>query len=46
MSKEQSTEFTYKQLLGSIKQQVQSAQAKAALAVNSSLIQFTGIWAK
>ena len=39
MSKEQSTEFTYKQLLGSIKQQVQSAQTKAALAVNSSLIQ-------
>lgn len=39
MSKEASTELTYKQLLGSIKQQVQSAQAKAALAVNSSLIQ-------
>lgn len=39
MSKEFETELTYKQLLGSIKQQVQSAQAKAALAVNSSLIQ-------
>lgn len=39
MSKELSTELTYKQLLVSIKQQVQSAQAKAALAVNSSLIQ-------
>jgi len=39
MSKEISTEMTYKQLLVSIKQQVKSAQAKAALAVNSSLIQ-------
>jgi predicted nuclease of restriction endonuclease-like (RecB) superfamily len=39
MSKEVSIELTYKQLLVSIKQQVQSAQAKAALAVNSSLIQ-------
>jgi predicted nuclease of restriction endonuclease-like (RecB) superfamily len=39
MSKEVSTELTYKQLLVSIKQQVQSAQAKAALAVNGSLIQ-------
>ena len=39
MSKEVSTELSYKQLLVSIKQQVQSAQAKAALAVNSSLIQ-------
>lgn len=39
MSKEVSTELTYKQLLASIKQQVQSAQVKAALAVNSSLIQ-------
>lgn len=39
MSKEVSTELSYKQLLGNIKQQVQSAQAKAALAVNSSLIQ-------
>lgn len=39
MSREVSTELTYKQLLVSIKQQVQSAQAKAALAVNSSLIQ-------
>ncbi len=39
MSIEVSTEQTYKQLLVSIKQQVQSAQAKAALAVNSSLIQ-------
>lgn len=39
MSKEVSTELTYKQLLANIKQQVQSAQAKAALAVNSSLIQ-------
>lgn len=39
MSKELSTELSYKQLLTSIKQQVKSAQAKAALAVNSSLIQ-------
>ncbi|TVL98973.1 MAG: DUF1016 domain-containing protein [Candidatus Brocadia sp. WS118] len=39
MSKEVSTELTYKQLLVTFKQQVQSAQAKAALAVNSSLIQ-------
>jgi len=39
MSKEVSTELSYKKLLVSIKQQVQSAQAKAALAVNSSLIQ-------
>ena len=39
MSKEISTELSYKQLLATIKQQVQSAQAKAALAVNSSLIQ-------
>lgn len=39
MSKEVSSNITYKQLLVSIKQQVQSAQAKAALAVNSSLIQ-------
>lgn len=39
MSKEVSAELSYKQLLVSIKQQVQSAQAKAALAVNSSLIQ-------
>jgi predicted nuclease of restriction endonuclease-like (RecB) superfamily len=39
MSKEVSTETTYKQLLATMKQQVQSAQAKAALAVNSSLIQ-------
>lgn len=39
MSKEESIELNYKQLLGAIKQQVQSAQAKAALAVNSSLIQ-------
>jgi predicted nuclease of restriction endonuclease-like (RecB) superfamily len=39
MSKEVSTEQSYRQLLISIKQQVQSAQAKAALAVNSSLIQ-------
>lgn len=39
MSKEVSNELTYKQLLANIKQQVQSAQAKAALAVNSSLIQ-------
>ncbi|HMO32921.1 MAG TPA: PDDEXK nuclease domain-containing protein [Lacibacter sp.] len=39
MSKEVSTGQSYKQLLVSIKQQVQSAQAKAALAVNSSLIQ-------
>ena len=29
---------TYKQLLVAIKQQVKSAQAKAALSVNSSLI--------
>ena len=39
MSKEVSAEFTYKQFLVAIRQQVQSAQAKAALAVNSSLIQ-------
>ena len=39
MSKEVSTETTYKQLLATMKQQVKSAQAKAALAVNSSLIQ-------
>ena len=39
MSKEVSTEMNYKQLLASIKQQVKSAQAKAGLAVNSSLIQ-------
>lgn len=39
MSKEVSTEQTYKLLLVSIKQQVQSVHAKAALAVNSSLIQ-------
>lgn len=39
MSKEVSTEMNYKQLLASIKQQVKSAQAKAALAINSSLIQ-------
>jgi predicted nuclease of restriction endonuclease-like (RecB) superfamily len=39
MSKDLSTELTYKQLLISIQQQVQSAHAKAALAVNSSLIQ-------
>jgi predicted nuclease of restriction endonuclease-like (RecB) superfamily len=39
MSKEVSTELTYKQLLATIKQQVRSAQSKAALAVNSSLIQ-------
>lgn len=39
MSKEVSTELTYKQLLATIKQQVKSAQAKSALAVNSSLIQ-------
>jgi len=39
MSKQVSTEQSYKQLLLSIKQQVQSAQAKAAVAVNSSLIQ-------
>lgn len=38
MSKELSTELSYKQLLTSIKQQVQSAQTKAVLAVNSSLI--------
>ena len=39
MSIEVATELTYKQLLVSLKQQVHSAQAKAALAVNSSLIQ-------
>ncbi len=39
MSKELTTRQTYKELLVSIKQQVQSAQAKAALAVNSALIQ-------
>lgn len=39
MCKEVLTELSYKQLLNSIKQQVQSAQAKAALTVNSSLIQ-------
>ena len=39
MSNEASTALTYPQLLVSIKQQVKSAQAKAALSVNSSLIQ-------
>lgn len=39
MNQEVSTEESYGQLLVAIKQQVQSAQAKAALAVNSSLIQ-------
>jgi hypothetical protein len=39
MSKEISNEQTYKKLPVSIKQQVQSAQTKAALAVNSSLIE-------
>jgi predicted nuclease of restriction endonuclease-like (RecB) superfamily len=39
MPKEVSTELTYKDLLVAIKQQVQAAQTKAALAVNSSLIQ-------
>ncbi|MGZ4009912.1 MAG: PDDEXK nuclease domain-containing protein [Flavisolibacter sp.] len=39
MPKEVSTEHAYKKLLVTIKQQVQSAQVKAALAVNSSLIQ-------
>lgn len=39
MNKEVSSEQSYKQLLVSIKQQIQSARAKAALAVNSSLIQ-------
>jgi predicted nuclease of restriction endonuclease-like (RecB) superfamily len=38
MGREVSTEQTYKQLLVSIKKQVQSSQSKAALAVNSSLI--------
>ena len=39
MSKESSTELTYKQLLVTIKQQILSAQTKAAIAVNSSLIE-------
>lgn len=39
MSNEASTALTYQQLLVSIKQQVKSAQAKAALSVNSSLIE-------
>ena len=39
MSNQVSNEQSYKQLLVSIKQQVKSAQAKAALAVNSSLIE-------
>jgi len=39
MGNEVSTDITYKQLFVTIKQQVQSAQAKAALAVNISLIQ-------
>ncbi len=39
MSKELTTEHSYKQLLGEIKNQVRHAQSKAALAVNSSLIQ-------
>ena len=39
MSKVVSTELSYKQLLATIKQQVQSAQVKPPLAVNSSLIQ-------
>jgi hypothetical protein len=38
MSQEISTEQSYRQLLVALKQQVQSAQVKAALAVNSSLI--------
>jgi len=39
MNKERSNKVVYFQLLGQIKQQIRSAQAKAALAVNSSLIQ-------
>ena len=39
MNIEGSIEKTYKQLFGSIKQQVQSAQSKAIVAVNNSLIQ-------
>lgn len=39
MNIEGSIEQTYKQLFGSIKQQVQSAQSKAIVAVNNSLIQ-------
>lgn len=39
MAQEISTEQSYRQLLVALKQQVQSAQSKAALAVNSSLIQ-------
>ena len=39
MRKENSNEVLYKELLVSLKQQVRSAQAKAALTVNSSLIQ-------
>jgi len=39
MSKTQSNKMVYGDLLIKIKQQVRSAQAKAALAVNTSLIQ-------
>lgn len=39
MIKEVLAELTYKQLLGSIRQQVRSAQTKAAMSVNSYLIQ-------
>lgn len=39
MSKELSTELVYKELLVALKQQVRSAQAKAALSVNAFLIQ-------
>ena len=39
MARINSVELTYKQLLLSIKQQIKTAQASAALAVNSSLIQ-------
>lgn len=39
MSKELSNETLYKELLVELKQQIRSAQAKAALAVNTSLIQ-------
>ena len=39
MNKAPENEFVYKELLVAMKQQVRSVQAKAALAVNSSLIQ-------
>lgn len=42
MSKEVSTGVKYHELLLQLKQHIRSAQAKAALAVNTSLIQLSG----